>query len=107
MKFLFEALAACVAGTKLRGSSTHLHGVSQQSRVFDPSSLFEAFAVCVASTKLRGLLTHLHGVSQQSRVFDPSSLFEAVYRKFFAIVLTVSVFYGISNFFLIFVQLFC
>ena len=93
MKFLFEALAACVAGTKLRGSSTHLHGVSQQSRVFDPSSLFEAFAVCVASTNLRGS-------------FDPSSLFEAVYRKCFAIVLTVSVFYGISNFFLIFVQLF-
>lgn len=26
--------------TKLRGPSTHLHGVSQQSRAFDPSSPF-------------------------------------------------------------------
>ena len=34
MKFLFEALTECVAGTKLRGLLTHLHGVSQQSRVF-------------------------------------------------------------------------
>ena len=55
--------------------------------------LFEALTECVADTKLRGS-------------FDPSSLFEAVYRKCFAIVLTVSVFYGISIFFLIFVQLF-
>ena len=70
MKILFEAPAECVACTKRRGSPTHLHGVSLQSRAFDPSNLFEALAECVVCTKLRS--THLHGVSLQSRVFDPS-----------------------------------
>ena len=35
-KFVCDALHSCPSATKLRGSSTRLHGVSEQSRLFEP-----------------------------------------------------------------------
>ena len=42
-KFVFDALSLVFYGTKLRGSSTHLHGVSYWNRVSDPLCVFDAY----------------------------------------------------------------
>ena len=46
VKFVFDALTCWFFGTKLRPSSTVLHGVSHWSRLCEPPASFEASPTC-------------------------------------------------------------